>query len=234
MKQRILQVMTAVLLIMTLTMANVLLLCADVVSYAANEINADKSTNHKNVEFMGYFKDKEGNKTTSLDTYTDNNDLKLYFQVSVKKEGYFNGNIVLNNANFKFKTDSLSDGISKIENNVIYLNQINAGESKELEVGIELIKDEQFDLNLINMESEISIEGVYRDSTQKDISIKSKKNVNLKLGLIIAVYGILGAIVGANVSMHLDMKSLRKYFGIFLLVVSVHEIYSIIKQYKKY
>ena len=66
MKQRILQVMTAVLLIMTLTMANVLLLCADVVSYAANEINADKSTNHKNVEFMGYFKDKEGNKTTSL------------------------------------------------------------------------------------------------------------------------------------------------------------------------
>ena len=59
------------------------------------------------------------------------------------------------------------------------------------------------------------------------------KNVNLKLGLIIAVYGILGAIVGANVSMHLDMKSLRKYFGIFLLVVSVHEIYSIIKQYKK-
>ena len=57
--------------------------------------------------------------------------------------------------------------------------------------------------------------------------------VNLKLGLIIAVYGILGAIVGANVSMHLDMKSLRKYFGIFLLVVSVHEIYSIIKQYKK-
>lgn len=64
------------------------------------------------------------------------------------------------------------------------------------------------------------------------VNVKNK-NVNLKLGLIIAVYGIFGAIVGANVSMHLDMKSLRKYFGIFLLVVSVHEIYSIIKQYKK-
>ena len=46
------------------------------------------------------------------------------------------------------------------------------------------------------------------------VNVKNK-NVNLKLGLIIAVYGILGAIVGANVSMHLDMKSLRKYFGIF-------------------
>ena len=181
MKQRILQVTTALLLVITLTVANVLLLCADLVSYAADEINADKSTNHKNVEFMTYFKDEKGNKTTSLDTYTNNNDLKLYFQVSVKKEGYFNGSIVLNESNFRFKADNLGDGISKIENNVIYLNQINAGESKEVAVGIELVKDEQFDLNFINMESAISIEGVYKDSTQKDISIKAKRNVNLKL-----------------------------------------------------
>ena len=59
------------------------------------------------------------------------------------------------------------------------------------------------------------------------------RNINVKLGIIISLYGILGAIIGANLSIHLDMKSLRKYFGIFLLVVSVHEIYSIIKQYKK-
>ena len=41
MKQRILQVITSLLLIITLTMANFLLLCIDVVSYAAEEINAD-------------------------------------------------------------------------------------------------------------------------------------------------------------------------------------------------
>lgn len=175
MKQRILQVITSLLLIITLTMANFLLLCVDVVSYAAEEI----STNHKNVEFMAYFKDEKGNKITEMDTYTNSNDLKLYFQISVKQEGYFNGNIVLNDANFKLKTDNLSDGISKIENNVIYLNQINAGESKEIETGIELLKDEQFDLDLISMESKISIEGVYRDSTQKDISIESERNVTL-------------------------------------------------------
>lgn len=179
MKQKTLQVITSLLLIITLTMANFLLLCVDVVSYAADAINADKSTNHKNVEFMAYFKDEEGNKVTEVDTYTNSDDLKLYFEISVKQEGYFNGNIVLNNANFRLKTDILSDKVSKIENNTIYLNQINAGESKEIEVGIELTKDEQFDLNLISMESEISLEGVYKDSTQKDISIKAEKNVTL-------------------------------------------------------
>lgn len=179
MKQRILQVITSLLLITTLTMANFLLLCVDVISYAAEEISADKSTNHKNVEFMAYLKGENGDKITKMDAYTNSNDLKLYFQISVKQEGYFNGNIVLNDANFQLKTDTLSDGISKIENNVIYLNQINAGESKEIEVGIELLKDEQFDLGLINMESKISIEGVYRDSTQKDISIKAERNITL-------------------------------------------------------
>ena len=59
------------------------------------------------------------------------------------------------------------------------------------------------------------------------------RNINVKLGIIISLYGILGAIIGANLSIHLDVKSLRKYFGIFLLIISAHEIYSIIKQYKK-
>ena len=59
------------------------------------------------------------------------------------------------------------------------------------------------------------------------------RNIYVKLGIIISLYGILGAIIGANLSIHLDMKSLRKYFGIFLLIISAHEIYSIIKQYKK-
>lgn len=179
MKQKFLQVITAMLLIVTLTMANFVLLCVDVVSYAAEIINMESSTNHRNVEYMAYFKDAVGNKVDSLDAKTNSEDLKLYFQVSVKKEGYFNGNITLNNANFKLKSDVLSDGVNKIENNTVYLNQINAGESKEIEVGIELLKNDQFDLNYLNMESSISINGIYRDSTQKDISIKADRDVTL-------------------------------------------------------
>ena len=179
MKQRILQVITAMLLIVTLTMANFILLCVDVVSYAAETINMESSTNHKNVEFMAYFKDADGSKVDSLDAKTNSEDLKLYFQVSVRKEGYFNGSITLNNANFKLKSDVLGDGVNKIENNTVYLNQINAGEIKEVEVGIELVKNDQFDSNYLNMESSISINGIYRDSTQKDISIKADRGVIL-------------------------------------------------------
>lgn len=179
MKQRILNAITAMLLILTLTMANVIMLCVDVVSYAADSI--DSSTSHKNVEFMAYFKDANGNKTTSMDAKTNAEDLKLYFQVAVNKEGYFNGNIVLNNANFRLKSNILSDSVSKIENNVVYLNQINAGENKEIEVGIELLKDEQFDLNYIDMGSSVSIKGTYKDGTQKDININTDKKITLNL-----------------------------------------------------
>ncbi len=64
------------------------------------------------------------------------------------------------------------------------------------------------------------------------VNIKNK-NINLKLGTLISIYGILGAIIGANISINTDVIALRRYFGIFLIIISIHEIYSIIKQYKK-
>ena len=64
------------------------------------------------------------------------------------------------------------------------------------------------------------------------INIKNK-NIDIKNGILISIYGILGAILGANMAIHTDVKKLRKYFGIFLLIIATHEIYSIIKEYKK-
>lgn len=179
MKQKILKFITTITLIMTLTMANFIAICAEAVSYAADNVNDNKVTNNKNVEFETYFKDKEGNKVENLDTYINSDGLKLFFQLAVKKEGYFNGMIRLNESNFKFKTDILSETVNKIEENTIYLNQIKAGDSIEIEVGIELFKDNQFDLRNLDMESVVSIEGSYRDSSEKDISINSKRNVKL-------------------------------------------------------
>lgn len=59
------------------------------------------------------------------------------------------------------------------------------------------------------------------------------KNTDIKLALIISIYGILGAIVGANLAINTNVKDLKKYFGIFLLIIAIHEIYSIIKDNKK-
>lgn len=181
MKQKMLKIITVITIIATLTMANFLLLCTNVVSYAVEAVSAEKNTNNKNIEFEAYLKNEEGEKVDNLKSKINAENLRLYFQISVKKEGLFNGNIVLNNANFKFKKEFTNNTISSIEDNKIYLNQINAGETKEIEVEIELLKEEQFDLNLINMESTILLEGIYRDSTQKDIDIYANRNIKINM-----------------------------------------------------
>jgi len=59
------------------------------------------------------------------------------------------------------------------------------------------------------------------------------KNINLKLAITISVFGIVGAIIGANLSVHTDVNMLRKCFGIFLALIAIHEIYTMIKENKK-
>ena len=64
------------------------------------------------------------------------------------------------------------------------------------------------------------------------VNLKNK-NIDLKLGIIISIFGILGAIIRANISIHIDVVILKRCFGIFLAIIAIHEIYSIVKQYKK-
>lgn len=64
------------------------------------------------------------------------------------------------------------------------------------------------------------------------VNIKNK-NIDIKLAILISIFGIFGAILGANISIHTDVNILKKIFGAFLTVIAIHEIYSIIKQYKK-
>ena len=64
------------------------------------------------------------------------------------------------------------------------------------------------------------------------VNIKNK-NIDLKLGIFLSVFGILGAIIGANIAIRIDVGMLRKCFGIFLLVIAMNEIYTIVKENKK-
>ena len=180
MKQKILNTLVAIMLVITLTMANFLFLCFNAVTYAIDEYGQIKrETNNKNVEFMSYFVDGNGNNVTNLSVKTNEQNIRLHFKISVPKEGYFNGKIVLSESNFKFKNE-LNDEISKIEDSTIYLKQINAGESKDFDIGVELLKDQNFDLSMINKTSKVSINGTYKDSTEKDITIDSERDVCIK------------------------------------------------------
>lgn len=64
------------------------------------------------------------------------------------------------------------------------------------------------------------------------VNIKNK-NIDLKTGVIISIFGVFGAIVGANLAIHMDVNILKKCFGIFLALIAINEIYSITKKYKK-
>ena len=64
------------------------------------------------------------------------------------------------------------------------------------------------------------------------VSIKSKL-IEWKIGITLAISGVVGAIIGANISAKMEVKSLKRYFGIFLAGIAIYDIYSIIKEYKK-
>ena len=58
------------------------------------------------------------------------------------------------------------------------------------------------------------------------------KNIDTKLAKYISLYGIIGAIIGALISINLDVQKLRKFYGIFLAIIAIHEIYTLFKEYK--
>lgn len=59
-----------------------------------------------------------------------------------------------------------------------------------------------------------------------------QKNIDFKIAIPIATSGIIGAIIGAIYSNKTDVKLLKKYFGIFLGLIAMWEIYTIIKKYR--
>ena len=60
------------------------------------------------------------------------------------------------------------------------------------------------------------------------VNIKNK-NINFKLAIIIIICGVIGAIIGAKLAVYTNVKDLKRYFGIFLAVIAIHEIYTLRK-----
>lgn len=176
MKNKILKISVVILLIMTLTMTNFIFLGSSLISYAADAM----STNHKNIEFDAYFKDSDGQKTTTLERTADMQEVSLYLAVNVSTEGFFVGQVELQNSNFNI-VSSESEFVSKISDNIIYLNQLNVGTSAEIEVKVKPIDDEVMNISMLDCQSELTLTGIYRDNTEKDIDIHATRTVSMQL-----------------------------------------------------
>lgn len=63
------------------------------------------------------------------------------------------------------------------------------------------------------------------------VSIKEKL-VDWNTGFCLASAGIIGAIIGAKISIKMDVGLLRKLFGGFLAAIAIYEIYFLIEEYR--
>lgn len=178
MKNKIFKISVILVVILTMTMTNFVFVGSSLISYALDNNN---STNNNNVEFNAYFKNEKGDKVSNLDILGNNAETMLYLYLNVKQEGYFNGTVHLEEgANFKLK-ETENQYIKSIESNTIYLHNITAGTSIEIPVKIEPIKNEIYEIGLLDVQSKININGIYRDSSEKDKKINATKTVELKL-----------------------------------------------------
>lgn len=159
MRKKLLKLITVVLLAVML-ISNFSYLGAGIISYAAN----NTETNHQNIDFDVQIR--------------DNNKLSLI--VNVKEEGYFNGKITIDNSNFVIK-DTKNQYVNKIEGNEITLNQINAGTSANIDLDIEPIKRDIYDIGLLNSVTKVNLNGIYKNKTNKDINIKATREVKLEI-----------------------------------------------------
>lgn len=118
------------------------------------------ATQHNNVQFRAYFRNGE-EELTEIEKSIDAKDVKLKIDVAVKTQGYFNGQISLENAGFKITEATENSYINRVENGVIYLNQINAEETASIEVGIEYIEEEKIEVSTLNKDTNVKLNGIY-------------------------------------------------------------------------
>lgn len=52
------------------------------------------------------------------------------------------------------------------------------------------------------------------------------KNINIKNSLPLMFFGVLGSILGSNISRNMNMYLLRKLFGLFLVLICIKESHS--------
>ena len=125
------------------------------ISYAANEQNE--------ITFDAQILDSEGKEVKEADITSE---LNLHLSIAVKEGNLKNVNLDLSNCNFKLKDESGID-------------QINAGETKELDFKIVARNDDQFKLDLLNMESKIKLTGTYSNDNKTE-EISKEKSVLLE------------------------------------------------------
>ena len=117
-----------------------------------------------------------------FDFYLNDENLKLYAEITVKNEGYLsNAKLELQNSNFNIKNTILSDTIASIDGNTVNLKQINAGSTEVIELDIEPIIKDSLSADELMQASDLKLSGTYMETSYKGLKIDATRSVNLDL-----------------------------------------------------
>ena len=168
----------AILAIFALTVSDFVFVGKSAVSYAIDAVK----TNNVNVEFSAYFQDESGEKIQKIEENIDKKQY-LYVDVSVKNEGYFNGEIKIADGNFNIKSDELDPQVTEIKDNVVKLKQINAGSTATIKLAIEAKKENTVKETTLAGKTTVELGGQYINSKNveknKFIEISGKDEVEI-------------------------------------------------------
>lgn len=176
----------AMLLIITLNIANFLFVGEGLMSYAVDMV----ATNSNNVEFQVYFKNQD--ETTKQEIQVAEKDINinsesenLYVTISVLREGYFNGKITLDSNNLSVIGCTKNAYLNSVDGNTINLNQIGSGNTVTLELQVKPKTATSIKSADLSAESIVNLTGVYTSSkgtklVTTDIKGKTTVKTNLK------------------------------------------------------
>ena len=178
MEKRVFKKLLSILMILMIISTDFFVLGSNLISYAA-ETNG--TTNNKNISFSAYFKNEKDEKVENLTASIKNENLKMYAEITVKNDGYFNGELELQNSNFNLKKDISSKWVESIDGNKVKLKQINAGDNAIIELNIEPIITDTLEADMLVKASDLNLTGKYMETSYKGLKIDATKQVNLDL-----------------------------------------------------
>ena len=135
-------------------------------------------TGNANVEFDTYLKDGDTKTYAAVKTIGEDN--SLYAKVTVKNEGYLKtGTITLRDPNFDIAGEINSSYVSKVEGNVIYLNQINSTNVVELAIPIKAKEGDRIKTEEFSKQVPISFNGTYVNGEGREKAVSNEITVGL-------------------------------------------------------
>lgn len=175
----------AMILIFTLTFGDFALVSK---VYAASILDGFKEedrgdTGSANVEFDASFVlDEENSKKATIDV--NDEDLSLGLTLNVKENGYLKDAKIFigkdDDVNFEVNLDSFeNESVQTFENNVVTLNQINAGNKVEIELPVYYENESYVDVDNLSKTNVIRFEGTYVNNEAEEVQVS--KDVELKL-----------------------------------------------------